>query len=390
MLSTSIPERIRLKRTLLAGEKEEFGPANGSSLGILAEQPFLQLLRLERKRAERSARRFVLMLLDVEGLLHTPGRERTLHRVLESLLESTRETDLKGWYRQNSVFGIIFTEMEAPGQTVLRALLLKVSQALSSVLTVDQVNEIKLSFHIFPESEAGNGTGPLPNFVFYKDLIREFDQNGAYRCVKRSIDIVGSFIGLLLLAPLFVIIAAAIRCTSRGPIFFRQERVGQFYSRFTFLKFRSMYTNADHTIHKQYVEKLISGDKAYSEPPNGGKAVYKITNDPRITAVGRFLRRTSLDELPQLINVLRGEMTLVGPRPCIPYEFRCYETWHRQRLLAAKPGITGLWQVAGRSRIGFDDMVRLDLKYVAKQSILLDLQILLRTPGAMFSGAGAY
>jgi lipopolysaccharide/colanic/teichoic acid biosynthesis glycosyltransferase len=138
------------------------------------------------------------------------------------------------------------------------------------------------------------------------------------------------------------------------------------------------------------VQQLIAG-KANKQPMNGNsQGVYKLTKDPRITRVGAFLRKTSMDELPQLLNVLKGEMSLVGPRPPIPYEVEAYDIWHRRRLLEAKPGITGLWQVCGRSRVNFDDMVRLDLQYARTWSLWVDIKILLRTPGAVLLGAGAH
>jgi len=176
--------------------------------------------------------------------------------------------------------------------------------------------------------------------------------------------------------------------TSRGPILFRQQRIGEHGTAFTFLKFRSMYVNNDASKHKEYVRQLIAGEAA--KHTNGaGEGIFKLTNDPRITPVGNFLRRTSLDELPQFINVLRGDMSLVGPRPPVPYEVEAYATWHRRRLLEAKPGITGLWQVEGRSRVGFDDMVRLDLRYARNCSPWLDLKILVQTPKAVIAGNGA-
>ncbi len=157
-----------------------------------------------------------------------------------------------------------------------------------------------------------------------------------------------------------------------------------------FLKFRSMHVNNDASVHKAFVKKLIAGS-AQGQPGNrNGNGVYKLTNDSRITRVGGFLRRTSLDELPQFINVLKGEMSLVGPRPAIAYEVEAYDIWHRRRVLEAKPGITGLWQVNGRSRIKFDDMVRLDLRYAKTWSPWMDLKILLRTPVAVVFGDGAY
>ena len=146
----------------------------------------------------------------------------------------------------------------------------------------------------------------------------------------------------------------------------------------------------DPSIHQEYIKRFIAGDTG--APQNGGnqEAVYKIKNDPRVTRVGRFLRRTSLDELPQLINVLKGEMSLVGPRPPIPYEMEAYQPWHWSRVLEAKPGITGLWQVNGRSRLKFDDMVRLDLHYARTWSLATDIKILLQTPRAVFFCEGAY
>jgi lipopolysaccharide/colanic/teichoic acid biosynthesis glycosyltransferase len=149
-----------------------------------------------------------------------------------------------------------------------------------------------------------------------------------------------------------------------------------------------MYSNNDPKIHQEYVSQLIKGQA--DQAKSGQSGVYKLTNDPRVTPLGRFLRKTSLDELPQLFNVLSGEMSLVGPRPPVPYEFEQYDIWHRRRVVEVKPGITGLWQVMGRSKTTFDDMVRLDLKYVKIWSIWLDLKILLRTPMAVVSGEGAY
>jgi exopolysaccharide biosynthesis polyprenyl glycosylphosphotransferase len=195
---------------------------------------------------------------------------------------------------------------------------------------------------------------------------------------------------LVLLLPLFAMIAAAIRLTSEGPVLFRQERMGRFGKQFKFLKFRSMYVNNVATIHREYVRQFIAGGNAARKSDSEGPGVFKITNDPRVTRVGRFLRKTSLDELPQLWNVLVGEMSLVGPRPPVPYEYADYEHWHRRRVLEVQPGITGLWQVSGRSRTTFDEMVRLDLYYAMHWSLWLDLKILLATPKAVFSIKGAY
>jgi lipopolysaccharide/colanic/teichoic acid biosynthesis glycosyltransferase len=204
------------------------------------------------------------------------------------------------------------------------------------------------------------------------------------------IDVLGSLFALISFSPIYVVIAALIKLTSEGPVFFKQDRVGLFGKRFVFFKFRSMYANNDPTIHQEFVKNLIHGeqDKRGNTPKQ--KGTYKITKDPRVTPVGHFLRKTSLDELPQFFNVLLGDMSLVGPRPAIPYECLEYDVWHRRRLLEMKPGITGLWQVRGRSTTTFDEMVRIDIKYLQEWSIWMDLKIILQTPWAVLKGKGAY
>jgi lipopolysaccharide/colanic/teichoic acid biosynthesis glycosyltransferase len=202
--------------------------------------------------------------------------------------------------------------------------------------------------------------------------------------VKRAIDIVGSAFFLLVLSPVIALIAAIIKLTSEGPAVFKQERLGQDGARFMCLKFRTMYNNNDSCLHKEFVKKLIESGHG-----GGEQRVYKITNDLRVTPVGGFLRKFSLDELPQFWNVLRGEMSLVGPRPPVPYECQMYKPWHRRRL-DTKPGITGLWQVSGRSSLSFDDMVRLDIHYCENQSLWMDMKIIAATPYVVLAGKDAY
>jgi exopolysaccharide biosynthesis polyprenyl glycosylphosphotransferase len=215
------------------------------------------------------------------------------------------------------------------------------------------------------------------------------DSKKAALVVKRFMDIAGSIAALIVFSPLFVLIAVIIKLTSKGPILFKQERLEQFGKAFTCLKFRSMYANNDLKIHQEFMKRVISG-KHDGNSNGGAKPSYKMTNDPRITKIGKLLRRTSLDELPQFLNVLKGDMSLVGPRPPLAYEYEEYDVWHRRRVLEIKPGITGLWQVKGRSRVRFDDMVRLDLQYARGWSLWLDIQILLQTPRAVLFGDGAY
>ena len=359
--------------------------------GILSRELFAHTLYVERKRTERSGRSFILMLLESSRLLKLEGDSTSLHKVLLSLSHSSRDTDTKGWYKEGSTLGVNFTELGADvdGRDVAAALLSKVTKALTASLTIGQINEIRLIFHIFPENWDRHGESVDTQARFYDDLLHETAPKRLPRAAKRFMDIAGSLFALLLGLPLLAAIALAIKLTSRGPVFFCQQRLGQYGRKFNFLKFRSMTVNSDATIHQQYVKQFIANGAAHTNAP-GAPATYKITADPRVTPIGRFLRKTSLDEMPQFLNVLRGDMSLVGPRPPLAYEVECYNVWHRTRLLAAKPGITGLWQVAGRSRVKFDDMVRMDLQYANSWSLWLDVKILLQTPLAVFTANGAH
>jgi exopolysaccharide biosynthesis polyprenyl glycosylphosphotransferase len=354
-----------------------------TELPIVDEPLFVRMLSLERRRCERTGIPFALMLVHLHGI--SPALNQAARKELAVALgNAMRETDITGWYQQSSTIGIILTTLNAANIGGLETVVLqRVRPLLASRLTASQVNCVGITFHLFPESSStGNSVGP--DQTFYVDQDKKDSQSTASTVLKRSMDVAGSMAALILLSPLFLVISILIKMTSEGPVFFRQTRIGQFGEKFTFLKFRSMYVNNDPSIHKEYVRNLI--DKKVSD--SGG--TFKIKNDPRITPVGRFLRKSSLDELPQFINVLRGEMSLVGPRPPIPYEFESYFLWHRRRILEAKPGITGEWQVNGRSRTTFDEMVRMDLRYIQEQSIWLDLKILLKTPWAVLNGNGAY
>jgi lipopolysaccharide/colanic/teichoic acid biosynthesis glycosyltransferase len=355
---------------------------------VLTEEVFRRMISLERKRSERTQRPFVLLLMDTGRTQPTERNGRVLLDILFALESATRETDIMGWYETNSAVGVMFTEITLDNKLILSTILARISEVLHGRLTSEQFGEIKFSFHLFPEEWDPTNPERQSNPTLYPDLHKRNDANRLGRAMKRGIDIVGSLLLLTLFSPVFFAIAAAIKLTSRGPVLFRQERIGEHGTAFTFLKFRSMYVNNDASQHKEYVRKLIAG-QADKQTNGEGEGIFKLTNDPRVTAVGNFLRRTSLDELPQFLNVLRGDMSLVGPRPPLPYEVEVYATWHRRRLLEAKPGITGLWQVQGRSRVGFDEMVRLDLRYARNCSPWLDLKILVRTPRAVIAGNGA-
>ena len=356
---------------------------------VLFEEVFHRMISLERKRSERTQRPFVLLLMDTGRNLPTERNGRVLLDILSSLQVATRETDVMGWYEMNSVVGVMFTEITLDNNLILSTILARIRDGLRDRLTMEQFSQLKFSFHLFPEEWDTDKPERQSNPTLYPDLHKRDGMNRVGRLIKRGMDILGSLLLIALLSPALCVIAAAIRLTSKGPILFRQKRIGEHGTPFTFLKFRSMYANNDSSQHREYVRQMIAG-RAEKQPTNGkDDGIFKLTNDPRITPVGSFLRRTSLDELPQFINVLRGEMSLVGPRPPLPYEVEAYAAWHRRRLLEAKPGITGLWQVQGRCRIGFDEMVRLDIRYARQCSPWLDLKILLQTPKAVIAGDGA-
>ncbi|MEM7330584.1 MAG: sugar transferase [Chloroflexota bacterium] len=229
------------------------------------------------------------------------------------------------------------------------------------------------------------------------------NNNSAYFFLKRCMDITIVLFSLLLIAPLLLLIAILVKFDSPGPVIFVQKRVGSRRVfdgekwvfepyQFNMYKFRSMKLGVSSKIHREFMKAYIHGDEEKLDQIRSErqkeKAQYKIVNDPRVTKLGLFLRKSSLDELPQLLNVLKGEMSLVGPRPAIPYEVELYKPWHHQRLETMQ-GITGLWQVKGRSQTTFDDMVSLDIEYIHSRSIRQDISLLLSTIPASLYGKGA-
>lgn len=364
--------------------------SNDPRSAVLAADLFRRMLGLERKRAERSRGFFLLMLVDAGNAHPMNGSKDALQRAAGVLPSVTRETDISGWYEEGSVLGVIFTEVRGVDRnSIVTAMHARMLTALRGRLNPEQINHIRLSFHFFPEDQGEHDPGQAGDSPLYPDLFRQQEMRRLSHWMKRAMDIAGSLGALIVLSPFLVAISLAIKLTSKGPVLFRQTRLGQYGVPFTFLKFRSMKAANDPGIHREYVKRFISGELD-SRQAHGRQPIYKIQEDPRVTRVGRFLRRHSLDELPQFMNVLKGEMSLVGPRPAIPYELENYDLWHRRRLLDVKPGITGLWQVNGRSRVKFDDMVRLDLRYASNWSLWLDVKILLQTPRAVIAGEGAY
>ncbi|MEP6923737.1 MAG: sugar transferase [Pyrinomonadaceae bacterium] len=238
-------------------------------------------------------------------------------------------------------------------------------------------------FDILPQKTEVEQIGVLPMISLFREPLSD-----AERIIKRVSDILIATVALILLAPLWIVLAIAIRLDSRGAILFRQERVGMDGRIFLCYKFRTMHADADERLHREAYKKNIEGLDEANAGDSDAPVFGKVKNDPRVTGFGKFLRRSSLDELPQLLNVLVGDMSIVGARPPIPYEVEEYALWHRRRL-DMKPGITGLWQVSGRNRLTFDEMVKLDLYYIENWSLWLDLKIILLTLPAVLRGDGA-
>ena len=344
----------------------------------LPSNDFLKHLDREKRRSERSKAALSLVLYRVD---ETGGvNEKHADRFLEVLHSAKRETDILG-HVGDRLLAVLCPDTDAQGT---KGFLLKIEDRAGK-LPFDAV-AATYPDHLF-ESFA-NGTRTQPALQPF--LVADANGKGCDGyALKRGLDIVGALVALCALMPLMLVVAAAIALSSRGPVIFRQTRLGRGGVPFTFYKFRSMVVNVDDRIHREFVASLIKGGPAEGAATEGTPAPYKLQSDPRVTRIGRFIRKTSIDELPQFFNVLKGDMSLVGPRPPIPYEAAHYQSWHLRRILTIKPGITGLWQVEGRSKVTFNEMVRMDLRYIRDCSPALDLKILLKTVLVVVSCEGA-
>ncbi len=353
---------------------------------FLAEETFREVLFFERKQAERLRKKIFVMLLDLSDFSNADLKYDTVRLVAQALTCLNQEIYIKGWYKHDAVLGIIFTEGSITGKEALREKILgKIPPPL-----LEQIQHLKPVFCYFPKGDNADADNDGTNSIFYPDHTKGEKIRRLSLIIKRAMDMAGGIAGIILFSPFFIGLPLLIKMTSTGPVLFKQERIGRYGKRFVFLKFRTMKIDNDPAIHQEYIKNFIREKKSYDSgrPDNG--LIYKIKDDPRVTPLGRFLRKTSLDELPQFFNVLKGEMSLVGPRPPIPYELENYDLWHLRRVMEIKPGITGLWQVEGRSSTTFDEMVRLDLKYSKEWSLWLDIKILLKTPWVVIAGKGAY
>lgn len=370
------------KTEQLPGVVDLAPPASGSrrrSHGdVLPRRQFLEQVRVEKRRADRSRAplSLVVMRFPTESAFDT----NDLRDIVTDLSLSTRETDLLGQLG-DGLIGFLLPYSDAEATSVFSKLVIDRIEAPEVAIESATYPDLQFDTLLQDSIDGGQLTAAHVHHAVRKSRVS--------LALKRMQDIVGAIALLAALSPLMLVTALAVKLTSPGPIVFRQIRIGRGGNPFTFYKFRSMRTDGDDQVHRDYVAKLIAGQHHEINQGDAQKPVYKMKADPRITTVGRFIRKTSIDELPQLINVLKGEMSLVGPRPPVPYETEKYQSWHMRRLQEVRPGLTGLWQVEGRSKTTFDEMVRLDLRYIRNWSLWLDIKIIFKTIAVVFRMDGA-
>jgi exopolysaccharide biosynthesis polyprenyl glycosylphosphotransferase len=349
-----------------------------SSGTLFYDYCFLENLRQEKLRAQRSKSTLSIILLTLDNEMYS--ETSYMNEILGIVRAKTRDTDISGFVNHKTI-GVLLPDTDQEGAK-------KLSEKLVNGDNYPQVSATSLSYpdQIF---ESLLKTGSIQPDAFPFKLEDSMGASWSKLLLKRGLDIIGSIIGMLTLMPVMLLTALAIKATSPGPVIFKQIRLGKQGIPFTFYKFRSMHVDTNDQIHRTYIGDFIKGHQVKVNQGDEADPLYKIKSDPRITRVGKFIRKTSIDELPQFFNVLKGDMSLVGPRPPLPYEVEKYQAWHLRRILEMKPGITGLWQVEGRSKTGWDDSVRLDIRYIQNWSLLFDLKILFRTVETVLKCKGA-
>lgn len=346
----------------------------------LPHEAFLNDLHREKRRAERSQAPLSMVIYRIEGASAESARQAEM--LVELLYREKRVTDFIGHVGDDMV-AVLCPDTNSVG---VKGFMQKI-ESKADALPFAAVAAT------YPDDLFGSvaNSTPMPRDLQPYMAGEPMDRRDRAYPLKRVLDVLGALAALCLLAPLMLVVAVAVGLSSRGPVIFKQTRVGKGGVPFSFYKFRSMRTNADDSIHRDFVANLIKSGEAAAPaaPADGAPATFKIKADPRVTSVGRLIRKTSIDELPQLFNVLKGDMSLVGPRPPIPYEAATYQPWHLRRLVSIKPGMTGIWQVEGRSRVPFNEMVRMDLRYIRECSLALDIRLLLKTVLVVLRGEGA-
>ncbi|MBN7795258.1 sugar transferase [Parahaliea mediterranea] len=348
------------------------------AMPVLPKALFLAEVSRERFRSDRSGSPVSLLLLTLgeEG----DATHDVMSQALPALRGALRQTDSVGILDAN-VVGVLLPDTDSRNVD-------RVAEKVCGAGGYPVASVVKVSYpHVILDRLQAQAKAVDDREGHY--FVRGPKRRAWELRTKRGIDILGAVVGLVLLSPLMLATMLAVKYSSPGDAIFRQVRVGKNLVPFTFYKFRSMHSGSDDSVHRNYLEKLISGEAEQTVSEEDGKRLYKMASDPRVTRVGRFIRKTSIDELPQLFNVLKGDMSLVGPRPPIPYETAKYRCWHLRRILEVKPGLTGLWQVVGRSETTFEDMVRLDLKYARDWSVAMDIKLIIRTVRVVLECKGA-
>ena len=412
---------------------------NFSELNYYPLDQFKQRLYIEKRRAERLNTKSSMIILNLKNNQHNFNVTSGLENIVKNICSNVRESDGVSLYNEKKILVLLPDTNSTDAKFVSTNLIhqFKKTSGNSNSKKLSSQSNVDVEIISFPEKQSKdylstdnrinkenvNQAGTMfklnssNNFNFKKDSYKNLNvsihsTNGSSlaipmidtllfddemfsnfsifisKFIKRIADFVLSLSLLFLISPVLVITGLLIKLTSPGPILFSQTRTGYKGKQFKFLKFRSMKQGSNTNVHKDYMEKLIQGK--HEEINNGSKndPKFKIKDDSRITTIGKLIRKTSIDELPQLWNVLKGDMSLVGPRPPIPYEVEVYQNWHYRRIFEVKPGVTGLWQVSGRNKTTFNEMVRLDINYLENWSLLLDVKILFKTVRAVFNAEG--
>jgi lipopolysaccharide/colanic/teichoic acid biosynthesis glycosyltransferase len=365
-----------------------------------------QRIREEKFRTCRTGSPFTLVLFNPHKLVSNNSEPKTNGlEELESILDrATRHSDIQGWWDKKTYAILLLDTFPGGAYAVIEKLIFGLKGKGYGIY--ESPRQTLFEVHTFPDPNQGNGhngtdEGGEETIDEKNNRVNSIDNECGFKCLslenpkayfeilKRSIDILLSATLLLIFLPLLIAVALLIKLDSPGPVIYRQTRVGKKGKHFTFYKFRTMYFNCDETIHQIHVKNLVNKVEGLSSNGRFKESSYKLMHDNRITRVGNYVRNTSLDEIPQLFNVLKGDMSLVGPRPHPVYEVEIYKDWFKYRL-DVKPGITGLGQVDGRYNKEYEEVYRLDLRYVKSASIVLDLKILFKTALLVLSSRGAY
>lgn len=379
--------RSKKKRARVSGKVDDGFAVNSlkdEDWDLYIQPYFRNMMNFEIRRAERSKSRFLLVLISIDEVILNTIDRISMEKFREAFDSITRETDIKGWYREKKTIGIIYTDMATNSRDLV---LKKVKDCLKKVFGNTIPKKSFINTYFYPEDL---GKDIANNTMDCLDSLPEhFTRTASHlmACAfKRTIDIIGSIVGIIIFSPVFILVPIIIKMTSTGPVFFKQKRVGYNGQTFKMLKFRSMSANNNVSIHQQFMKDFIKNQGSVG----GETKIFKMVKDPRVTPIGQILRKSSLDEIPQFFNILFGEMSLVGPRPAIHYETEEYQAWHKRRFLGVKPGLTGFWQVYGRSTTNFDTMIRMDIHYARNWTPMMDLVLLCKTPFTLFTAKGAY